>query len=55
MKGHVGKTYAPDNTHVFEPIVSWPFFELNREKCIKCNGLREHLRRGSASQCLHNR
>ena len=36
MKGHVGKTYAPDNTHVFEPIVSWPFFELNREKCIKC-------------------
>ncbi len=21
---------------VFEPMVSWPFFELNREKCIRC-------------------
>ncbi len=33
---YVGKTYAPEKERVFEPIVSWPFFELNREKCIKC-------------------
>jgi formate dehydrogenase alpha subunit len=24
------------NAGVFEPLVSWPFFELNREKCIRC-------------------
>lgn len=24
------------NAGVFEPMVSWPFFELNREKCIRC-------------------
>ncbi|MFA5951270.1 MAG: formate dehydrogenase subunit alpha [Hyphomicrobium sp.] len=35
-KDYVGKIDARDNTRVFEPIVSWPFFELNREKCIKC-------------------
>ena len=33
---YVGKTYEPARERVFEPLVSWPFFELNREKCIKC-------------------
>ena len=32
---YVGKPHV-DAKEVFEPIVSWPFFELNREKCIKC-------------------
>ncbi|MFA5901783.1 MAG: formate dehydrogenase subunit alpha [Hyphomicrobium sp.] len=42
MTGSVGMAYAADNirietkNYIFEPIVSWPFFELNREKCIKC-------------------
>lgn len=33
---YVGKTYEAEKPRVFEPIVSWPFFELNREKCIRC-------------------
>jgi formate dehydrogenase alpha subunit len=31
-----GRRYEPAADRVFEPLVSWPFFELNREKCIKC-------------------
>jgi formate dehydrogenase alpha subunit len=32
---YVGKPHV-EKKEVFEPLVSWPFFELNREKCIKC-------------------
>jgi formate dehydrogenase alpha subunit len=33
---YFGETFEPCSDRVFEPLVSWPFFELNREKCIKC-------------------
>ncbi len=33
---YTGKPAVAGKGCVFEPLVSWPFFELNREKCIKC-------------------
>jgi len=34
--GYVGAPVPPGKERVFEPLMSWPFFELNREKCVKC-------------------
>jgi formate dehydrogenase major subunit len=33
---YVGKTHESGKSRVFEPLMSFPFFELNREKCIQC-------------------
>ncbi|WP_170162604.1 formate dehydrogenase subunit alpha [Methylocystis hirsuta] len=33
---YVGEPVPAGKERVYEPLMSWPFFELDRQKCVKC-------------------